>query len=55
MPIAYKESRETRTWLRLLKDTAYLTPKEYDSIAAEADDLCRMPSSILIATRPSQP
>ncbi|HOO21715.1 MAG TPA: four helix bundle protein [Kiritimatiellia bacterium] len=55
MSIAYKESRETRYWLRLLKDTAYLTPKEYDSIAAEADELCRMLSSILITTRQSQP
>jgi four helix bundle protein len=55
MSIAYKESRETRYWLRLLKDTAYLTPKEYDSIAAEADELCRLLSSILITTRQSPP
>ena len=53
--IAYKEARETLYWLRLLKDTDYLTPKEYTSIAAEADELCRILSSIITTTKRTSP
>lgn len=37
--IAYKEARETSYWLRLLKDTDYLTEKEFESIHADAEEL----------------
>ena len=53
MSIAYKEARETLYWLRILKDTDYLTPKEFDSIAAEADELCRILASIITTTKQS--
>lgn len=46
MSIAYKEARETSYWLRLLKDTGYLTEAEFDSIHNEADELCRIISKI---------
>ena len=46
MSITYKEARETGYWLRLLKDTAYLTEAEFDSIHAESDELCRIISKI---------
>lgn len=46
MSIAYKEARETCYWLRLLKDTGYLTEAEFDSIHGEADELCRIISKI---------
>jgi four helix bundle protein len=49
--IAYKEARETEYWLRLLKDTDYLSPKEYASIHADADELCRLLGSIQKTTR----
>ncbi|MCF3571420.1 four helix bundle protein [Planktothrix agardhii 1803] len=39
LPIAYKEARETSYWLRLLKDTDYLTEKEFESIHADAEEL----------------
>lgn len=42
MSIAYKEARETVYWLRLLKDTEYLTQAEFDSIHTDADELCRI-------------
>jgi four helix bundle protein len=32
MSIAYKEARETSYWLRLLKDTVYLTPSQFSNI-----------------------
>ena len=31
LTIAYKEARETHYWIRLLKDTDYLTEEEYKS------------------------
>jgi four helix bundle protein len=49
--IAYKEARETTYWLRLLKDTGYLTQAEFDSIHAEADELCRIISKIQTSTK----
>jgi four helix bundle protein len=51
MSIAYKEARETSYWLRLLKDTGYLTASEYDSIHGEAEDLCRILSRIKTSTQ----
>ena len=53
MSIAYKEARETVYWLRLLKDTDYLTPVEFDSIHADADELCRILSKIQPSTKQS--
>ena len=51
MSIAYKEARETLFWLRLLHDTSYLSPKEFQSLFADADELCRILSSILTTTK----
>jgi four helix bundle protein len=46
MSIAYKEARETSYWLRLLKDTDYLTASQFNNIHAEAEELCRIIASI---------
>jgi len=51
MSIAYKEARETSYWLRLLKDTGYLTQSEFDSIHADTDELCRILSKIQTSTK----
>ena len=51
MSIAYKEARETVYWLRLLKDTGYLTPTEFDSIHADAEEICRILSKIQTTTK----
>lgn len=53
MSIAYKEARETSYWLRLLKDTEYLNQPEFDSIHAEAEELCRIIASIRKSTKNS--
>jgi hypothetical protein len=53
--IAYKEARETTYWLRLLKDTGYLTQSEFDSIHADADELCRLTASIQKTSKQSHP
>jgi four helix bundle protein len=49
--IAYKEARETSYWLRLLKDTDYLTGTEFQSIHADVEELCRIIGSIQKSTK----
>jgi len=51
MSIAYKEARETSYWLRLLKDTDYLTVSEFDSIHTEIEELCRIIATIQKSTK----
>ncbi len=46
LSIAYKEARETIYWLRLLKDTDYITATQFESIHADADELCRIIAAI---------
>lgn len=53
LSIAYKEARETAYWLRLLKDTDYLTQLEFESIHADAEELCRIIASIQKSTKAS--
>ena len=51
LALAYKEARETSYWLRLLKDTGYLTETEFNSIHADAEELCRILGSIQKTTK----
>jgi len=46
MCIALKEANETFYWLRLLKETDYLTQKEFDDISADADELVSILTTI---------
>jgi four helix bundle protein len=46
MSVAYKEARETSYWLRLLKDTDYLTTFQFNNIHGDVDELCRIIASI---------
>lgn len=49
--IAYKEARETNYWIRLLRDTGYLEPKQAGSLLADLDELLKIISSILITAK----
>lgn len=49
--IAQKECDETLYWLELLKETAFLTEKEFDSIAINAIELLKMLRSAIITTK----
>ncbi|MGZ5304595.1 MAG: four helix bundle protein, partial [Bacteroidia bacterium] len=40
--IAYKETRETLYWLKLLNATDYINKENFEDIAADCDDLCRL-------------
>lgn len=53
MTIAYKEARESAYWLRLLKDTGYLSKSEFESIHSEAEEICRIIGSITKSTKVS--
>lgn len=46
LTIAYKEARETHYWIRLLKDTDYLSIEEADSLLKDVDELLRIIGSI---------
>jgi four helix bundle protein len=47
LAIAYKEARETQYWVRLLRDTEYLTAKQAESLLDDVNELLRILGSIL--------
>ena len=51
--IAYKEARETRYWLCLLKDTDYLTQEQFESIYKDIEELYRIITAIQKTTKKS--
>ena len=46
MKIALKEANETQYWLRLLRETKYITEKEYASIHGELVEILRILTAI---------
>lgn len=44
--IVYKEARETHFWLRLLKDTDYLTKEKADNLLNDCEEILRIVGSI---------
>ncbi len=46
LTISYKEARETHYWIRLLKDTDYLSEDEAESLLKDIDELLRIIGSI---------
>jgi len=47
LSIAYKESRETHYWLRLLKDAEFIGKTEFDSLVADLVEVQKLLVSIL--------
>ncbi|MDG1804442.1 four helix bundle protein [Flavicella sp.] len=45
--IAYKEARETKYWLRLLKDTGYISIDEFDSLFEELGQILKILFTII--------
>jgi four helix bundle protein len=45
--VAYKEARETNYWLRLLRDTDYLSAKEAKAMLDNCDELLKIIGSII--------
>ncbi len=51
MSIALKEANETDYWLMLLKDSEYLSEKEYNSISADCTEIISILISIVKTTK----
>ncbi|WP_457609858.1 four helix bundle protein [Lutibacter sp.] len=46
LTISYKEARESHYWIRLLKDTNYLSQEQYDSLIFDIEELLKIIGSI---------
>jgi len=46
LSIAYKEGRETHYWIRLLKDSGYLTDSQMTSLLFDCEELLKIIGSI---------
>ena len=53
MNIALKEASETEYWLLLLKETEYITEKEFASINKDCDETIKLLVSIVKSTKTS--
>ncbi|MHA7057974.1 four helix bundle protein [Aquimarina sp. M1] len=51
MSISYKEARETHYWLRLLRDSNYISRKESKSLIEQCEELLRIIGSIQKTTK----
>lgn len=51
MAIALKEANETEYWILLLRETAYLTASEAESILADNKELLKLLTSIINTTK----
>jgi four helix bundle protein len=51
LTIAYKEARETKYWLRLLRDSKYLKEEEANPSITDVDELLKLIGSILRTTK----
>ncbi len=53
MNVAWKEANETEYWLMLLRDTEYISTKEFDSINSDCSEILRLLISIVKSTKSS--
>ena len=51
LEISYKEARETIYWLKLLKQTEYISNSEFESIHVEAEEICKILAKIIITLK----
>ncbi len=49
--ISYKECQETKYWLRLMKDTDYISLEQYESLNKDAEEISKILFAILKKTR----
>ncbi|RYD71408.1 MAG: four helix bundle protein, partial [Sphingobacteriales bacterium] len=45
--ISYKEARETKYWLRLLRDSEFLKPNEADLLLTDIEEILKILAQIL--------
>lgn len=51
LSIAYKEARESKDWLKLLKATNYLDQEQANSLFNDTKELCKIIGSIQITVK----
>jgi four helix bundle protein len=51
MSIAYRETRETKYWLRLLRDSQIIEPKPISSLLSDNEQLLKLIGTIVKTTR----
>lgn len=51
LTISYKEARESKYWLRLLRDSNYLTPAQAHSLLTDIEEILKITGSILKTLR----
>lgn len=51
MSISYKETRETKYWLKLLYETDFITKDQYNGIYNDAEELAKMLFKIIQNTK----
>lgn len=51
LSIAYKEARETRYWLSLLRDSGYLTREQVTALLDECEEICKIIGKIQITMK----
>jgi four helix bundle protein len=51
LAIAAKEARETSYWLNLLKDSNYITNKEFVNVNSACNEIIRILNSIILTTK----
>ena len=51
MSISYKEARETHYWLRILRDTNYITIDEFDSLENELSSILKILFKIIQSSK----
>lgn len=55
LQIAYKEARETRYWLRLLKDSEILENKLAESFIIDCEEILKILTTILNSSKSGKP
>ena len=53
LEIAYREARETRYWVRLLKEASLLKPKMAESFITDSEEIVRILTAILNSSKPN--
>ena len=51
LQIAYKESRETIYWLKLIYKTDYINEEQFNSIIKDANEICKILTKIIITKK----
>jgi four helix bundle protein len=53
MYIVYKESRETRYWINLIKDSDYITSEAAESMLMDCEELIKLSGKIISSSKKS--